>query len=62
MRRTILCVREVDVRPGGTWRYVLVIPNGQEVKFKGVYHEITPPERLVAPNAMTSRAWDARGG
>jgi uncharacterized protein YndB with AHSA1/START domain len=48
MRGTILSVCEMNVRPGGTWRYVLVIPSGAEVRFSGVYHEIEPPGRLVA--------------
>jgi uncharacterized protein YndB with AHSA1/START domain len=39
-------VCEVDLRPGGAWRFVNRHPNG-EVGFHGVYREITPPERMV---------------
>jgi uncharacterized protein YndB with AHSA1/START domain len=44
-------VCEVDLRPGGKWRLVNRHPKG-EVAFHGVYHEITPPERLVYTEAM----------
>jgi uncharacterized protein YndB with AHSA1/START domain len=37
---------EVDLRPGGKWRFVNRHPNG-EAAFHGVYREITPPERVV---------------
>ena len=40
-------VCEIDLRPGGAWRIVLRKANGKEVRFKGVYREIVPPERLV---------------
>ena len=39
-------VCEVDLRPGGAWRFVNRHPHG-EAGFRGVYREITPPERLV---------------
>jgi len=38
---------EVDLRPGGTWRYVMIAHGSFEVAFHGEYHEITPPSRLV---------------
>lgn len=37
----------IDLRVGGGWRYVLRAPDGQEVGFRGDYHEIVRPERLV---------------
>jgi uncharacterized protein YndB with AHSA1/START domain len=39
-------VDQMDVRPGGGWRYVT---NGEygENAFRGIYREVTPPERLV---------------
>ena len=40
-------VCEVDLRPGGAWKFVNQIPTGQAVTFYGVYREITPPDRLV---------------
>ncbi len=38
---------EMDFRPGGAWRYVIKGPDGVEPPFKGVYREISAPERLV---------------
>jgi uncharacterized protein YndB with AHSA1/START domain len=37
---------EIDLRPGGKWRFVNRHPNG-EAAFHGEYREITPPSRLV---------------
>jgi uncharacterized protein YndB with AHSA1/START domain len=37
---------EIDLRPGGRWRFVGMSPHG-EVEFYGVYREIVAPERLV---------------
>ena len=39
---------EVDLRVGGTWRYVMVANGGFEVAFHGVYREIVPNELLVS--------------
>jgi uncharacterized protein YndB with AHSA1/START domain len=39
---------EMNVRPGGTWRHVLRNPDGSRTVFKGTYHEIVPPEKIVA--------------
>jgi uncharacterized protein YndB with AHSA1/START domain len=39
-------VCEIDLRPGGAWRFVNRHPKG-EVVFYGEYREITPPSRLV---------------
>jgi uncharacterized protein YndB with AHSA1/START domain len=38
---------QVDLRPGGAWRFVLRMPDGSEHGFGGVYREVTPPRRLV---------------
>jgi uncharacterized protein YndB with AHSA1/START domain len=38
---------DVDLRVGGQWRWVMVIPDGYEVAFNGEYREIVPDERLV---------------
>ena len=40
-------VDQMDVKPGGIWRYVQRDPDGSEYGFYGVYHQITAPERLV---------------
>ncbi len=47
--RLVVC--EVDLRPGGTWHYVLRGPEGEEMALGGTYVEIDPPNRLV----MTER-------
>jgi uncharacterized protein YndB with AHSA1/START domain len=40
-------VDQMDVRPGGTWRFVSHDADGSEKAFKGTYREVTPPERIV---------------
>ncbi|GAB3833036.1 SRPBCC family protein [Kribbella italica] len=41
-------VADVDLRPGGAWRYVLRMPDGGgELGFHGEYVEVVPGERLV---------------
>jgi uncharacterized protein YndB with AHSA1/START domain len=42
-----LAVCEVDLRPGGAWRFVPRGPEGTEMGMRGVYREIKAPERLV---------------
>jgi uncharacterized protein YndB with AHSA1/START domain len=42
-----LPVCEIDLRPGGKWRYVMRGPDGEEMGMSGVYREIERPERLV---------------
>jgi uncharacterized protein YndB with AHSA1/START domain len=39
---------EIDLRVGGTWRYVMVANAGFEVAFHGEYLEIVPGERIVS--------------
>jgi uncharacterized protein YndB with AHSA1/START domain len=41
-------VAEIDLRVGGTWRYVIVADGGIEVGFHGEYREIVPNERIVS--------------
>ena len=38
---------DADVRPGGSYRYVLRVRAKQEIAFSGQYLEVTPPTRLV---------------
>lgn len=48
---------EMDVRPGGVWRGLLRSPgDGSELSHKGVFREVTPPERLVF-----TFSWDEEG-
>ena len=39
---------EVDLRPGGRWRYVLAAQDGTEAAFHGEYREVVPDERIVS--------------
>jgi uncharacterized protein YndB with AHSA1/START domain len=39
-------VDQMDVRPGGDWRYVSPMPDGTETGFRGTYREITAPELI----------------
>ena len=43
---TITQVEEMDVRPGGKWRYVSKDEGREDVVFFGEYLEVTPPERF----------------
>jgi len=42
-----LTVCEVDLRVGGTFRFVLRGPDGTEMEMRGTYREIVAPERSV---------------
>lgn len=46
-RGTTTIVDQMDVRPGGSWRFVGRDPDGSETAFRGTYREVTPPERIV---------------
>ena len=43
-------VDEMDVRPGGRWRFINRNAEGVEFGFHGVYHDIVAPERIVQTN------------
>lgn len=40
-------VDKMDVRQGGTWRFVQRDAQGNEYAFRGEYREVAPPKRLV---------------
>ncbi len=40
-------IDQMDVKPGGIWRFVQNDQDGNEFAFRGVYHEIAPAERVV---------------
>jgi uncharacterized protein YndB with AHSA1/START domain len=40
-------IHEMDVRPGGHWRFVMHGPDGQDYQNHSVYVEVTKPERIV---------------
>ena len=51
-------VLEMDVRPGGTYRYVMRQEDGSEFTMQGEYREVLRPERLVSTIAFgASRRW-----
>lgn len=41
---TTTTVAEMDVRPGGKWRYISRGPNRDDVEFYGEYRKIDPPK------------------
>lgn len=43
---------EIDLRPGGTWRFVWRKEDGKEMEMTGTYQEVSPPTRLV-----TTESW-----
>jgi uncharacterized protein YndB with AHSA1/START domain len=47
-RRGTVTSVEMDLRVGGTWRYVMTATGGFEVAFHGEYREIVPNERIVS--------------
>ena len=43
---TTTTVTEMDVRPGGKWRYVSRAADRDDVEFYGEYLEVDPPQRI----------------
>jgi uncharacterized protein YndB with AHSA1/START domain len=50
---------EIDLRVGGSWRYVMIAGEGFEVAFHGEYREIVPEERLVTTEVFEGAGPDA---
>jgi uncharacterized protein YndB with AHSA1/START domain len=48
-----MAVCRIDLRPGGSYRFVWRHPDGAEMGMSGAYREVTPPERLVSTDS-----WD----
>jgi uncharacterized protein YndB with AHSA1/START domain len=46
-RRVTTTVDQMDVTPGGAWRFLMRDTDGEEIGFRGIYREVSPPERLV---------------
>ena len=46
-KRGTVTSADVDLRVGGTWRWVMHVDRGFECAFHGEYREIVPNERLV---------------
>lgn len=57
--RVRLAACEIDLRPGGTFRFVNDGPGGADRSFAGVYREIDPPSRLVFTTKSPSGAESA---
>ena len=57
LRAHRMTVCEIDLRPGGRWRYAQETADGQEFAFSGEYREIEPPARLVS-----TEGWEAMPG
>ena len=55
-RRGEMTSVEIDLRVGGTWRYVLMTSDGHEVAFHGEYLELVRNERIV-----TTEVYEAPG-
>lgn len=47
MRNTVTTVDKMETKHGGRWRFVDHDAEGNEYAFRGVYHEVSSPERLV---------------
>ena len=43
-----MTIAEIDLRVGGTWRYVMVAEGDLEVGFHGEFREVVPNERIVS--------------
>ena len=44
---TATTVEKMDARPGGTWRVTQRDAGGNTFAMHGVFHDVTPPERVV---------------
>jgi uncharacterized protein YndB with AHSA1/START domain len=51
-----LAVCEIDLRVGGSLRYMWRGPGGEEMGMRGVFREITPPDRIVGTEKF-DQAW-----
>jgi uncharacterized protein YndB with AHSA1/START domain len=51
---------EIDLRPGGAWRFVEHAADGNEYPFRGEYVEVSPPARLVHTFIFDVEPFNAR--
>jgi uncharacterized protein YndB with AHSA1/START domain len=54
-------IADIDLRVGGTWRFVMITNNGFEVAFHGEYREIVPNERIVSTEVYEGVPGDGEG-
>jgi uncharacterized protein YndB with AHSA1/START domain len=59
-QRGQMTLAEIDLRVGGTWRYVMIAHGGMEVAFHGEYREIVPDERIVSTEVYEG-PWPTEG-
>jgi uncharacterized protein YndB with AHSA1/START domain len=52
-----LVVCEVDLRVGGSWRFVSRGPDGAHMGQSGVYREILPPDRLAYTEVFDDQSY-----
>lgn len=50
-------VCEIDLRPGGAWHFVWRRSDGTEMAMRGLYREITRPERIVYTESWGGGDW-----
>ena len=55
-RRGQVTVAEVDLRVGGTWRWVMVTEDGFEAAFHGEYRELVAGQRIVCTEVYEGMA------
>src|ERR1700733_14043494 len=55
-------VCRIDLRVGGAWRYVLHGKEGRKMGMRGVYREVSAPDRLVLPSTMDDGEDDSAKG
>jgi uncharacterized protein YndB with AHSA1/START domain len=53
---------EIDLRVGGTWRWVMVTRDGHEVGFHGEYRELVPAQRIVCTEIYEGAPPEAGAG
>ena len=56
-----LAVCEIDLRAGGTYRYVWRKQGLPEMGMRGVYREVAPPERIVATEVYDQPWYEGEG-
>jgi len=61
-RRGVMRSCEIDLRPGGKWRYVMGAHGGAEVAFHGEFSEVVENERIATTEGLRGRASRHRAG
>ncbi len=53
-----MAVCEIDLRVGGTYRYVWQGPDGERMGMRGTYREIVPAERIVSTETFDEKWYE----